>query len=148
MASEFAKLNLNLTAADLGQAWQDRLDDADALDLAGGHGAAIAARLYALEIYLKFRICQRLNLVNPIKKLEIHDPDALIVFAGLSQALADLPASGNLRQNWDKILDFSGKLNDLRYLQAQKWTQQQSHDFKRWLLDSSDGVLIWLKTQK
>ena len=35
MASEFAKLNLTLTAADLDQAWQDRLEDANALDSAG-----------------------------------------------------------------------------------------------------------------
>ena len=84
MRSDIAKLNTGLTAADLDQAWKDRLDDAQALEAAGRHGAAMGARLYALEIYLKFRICQRLNLANPLKKLEIHDLDALLTFAGFS----------------------------------------------------------------
>ena len=55
MPSDFAKLNLGLTAADLDQAWKDRLEDAQALDAAARHGAVMGARLYALEIYLKFR---------------------------------------------------------------------------------------------
>ena len=58
MPSDFAKLNLTLAAADLDQAWQDRLDDAQALEAAGRYGAAMAAKLYAIEIYLKFRICR------------------------------------------------------------------------------------------
>ena len=68
MPSDFAKLNLTLTAADLDQAWQDRMDDANALDAAGRHAAAMAARLYAIEIYLKYRICQRLDLANPLQE--------------------------------------------------------------------------------
>jgi hypothetical protein len=148
MASEFAKLNLKLTDSDLDQAWQDRLDDAEALDKAGRHGAAIAARLYAIEIYLKFRICQRLSLGNPLRKLEIHDLDALAVFAGFYQVLAAMPASSHLKQNWDQIVTFSDNLNDLRYLPAARWSQQQSNDLSRWLSDPSDGVLPWLKNQK
>jgi hypothetical protein len=35
MGSEFGKFNLALTVGDLAQAWQDRLDDAVALDDAG-----------------------------------------------------------------------------------------------------------------
>ncbi len=148
MPSDFAKLNLTLTAADLDRAWQDRMDDANALDAAGRHAAAMAAGLYAIEIYLKSRICQRLNLANPLKKLEIHDLDALIVFAGFSQVLAALPAASNLKQNWDEIVDFSNKLNDLRYLPAARWSQQQSKDLFQRLDDPSDGVMTWLKNQK
>jgi hypothetical protein len=147
MPSEFARINLSITIADLDQAWQDRLDEANSLDAAGHFGAAIAARLYALEIYLKFRICRHLGLANPLKKLEIHDLDALIIYAGLSQEMAAIPASSNLKQNWEKIVDFSGNLNDLRYLPAIRWTRQQSDDFFRWFVDPTDGVLTWLKTQ-
>ncbi|HMF35056.1 MAG TPA: hypothetical protein VKF17_00385 [Isosphaeraceae bacterium] len=148
MPSHFAQLNLGLTAADLDQAWKDRLDDAEALDAAGRHGAAIAARLYAIDIYLKYRICQRLNLVNPLKRLEIHDLDALVVFPGFSQVLAAMPAGSNLKQNWDQIVTFSDDLNDLRYRPAARWSQQQSKDLSRWLDDPLDGVMTWLKNQK
>jgi len=148
MASEFAKLNRTLTAVDLDQAWQDRLDDAIELEKAGRYAAAIATRLYALEIYLKFRMCQRLNLTHPLKKLEIHDLDALVIFAGFSLALDALPASGNIRQNWDNIEALSHSLNDFRYLPASRWSPKQCADFSRWLFDPSDGFLTWLKTQK
>ena len=148
MPSDFAKLNLTLTEADLDQAWQDRMDDAKALDAVGRHGAAMAARLYAIEIYLKYRICQRLNLTNPLKKLEIHDLDALIVSAGFSKVLAAMPAGSNLKQNWDRIVAFSDELNDLRYLPAARWSQQQSTDLSRWLDDPSDGVMTWLMNQE
>ena len=149
MPSDIAKLNTGLTAADLDHAWQDRLDDAQALDAAGRHGAAMGARLYALEIYLKLRICHRLNLANPLKRLEIHDLEALLVFAGFSQAAqAAMPQGSNLKRNWDQIVRFSDNLNDLRYLPAANWSQQQSSDLNRWLNDPSDGVMTWLKNQK
>jgi len=148
MPSEFAKLNLAITTADLEQAWTDRLDDANILEAAGRYGAAMAARLYSLEMYLKFCICLRLNLTNPIRKLDIHDLDALIIFAGFSKALADMPPDSNVKQSWDQILDLSRNLNDFRYLPAARWNEQQSRDLCRWLSDPVDGVMTWLKYQK
>ena len=147
MPSDFARLNLSITAADLDQSWQDRLDDAKALDAAGRWASAIAARLYALEIYLKFRICERLKLTNPPRKLEIHDLEALVVFAGFYQVLSTMPSNSNLKQNWDRIVSFSDNLNDLRYQPAARWSQQQSNDFARWLDDPTEGILPWLKNQ-
>ena len=146
--SDFAKLNLSITAADLDAAWQDRLADATALHAAGRFASAIAARFYALEIYLKFRICQRLDLTNPPTKLEIHHLDALLLFSGLYRTLTTLPKSNDVSQNWTKILEFSKDLNNLRYFPASKWTEQQSMDFAHWLLDASTGLLPWLQNQK
>lgn len=148
MASEFAKFNLTITAEHLDTAWQDRLDDAAALDAGDRHGAAIAARLYALEIYLKVRICRRLRVPHPLKKLEIHDLEALLVFSGLSPAMLAQPETSVVLQHWDKIIDLSGRLNDLRYFPASRWTQQQSSQFAHWLEHPSEGVLPWLKTQE
>jgi hypothetical protein len=147
MPSEFARINLSITIADLDQAWQDRLDEANALDAAGHFGAAIAARLYALEIYLKFRICRHLGLANPLKKLEIHDLDALVIFGGFSGALMSLAGSNKVKTNWENIVMFSNNLNNLRYLPAARWTKQQSDDFSEWLNHAGDGVLTWLKNQ-
>jgi hypothetical protein len=148
MPSEFARLNRAISTADLEQAWLDRLEEASRLEGSGRFAAAMAARLYSLEIYLKLRVCLRLNLRNPIKKLEIHDLDALLTFAGLSTALDDLPPDSGLKINWENILEFSQKLNDLRYLPAVRWTEMQSSDLIRWLNDPEEGVMTWLKTQK
>lgn len=149
MAGDFAKLLRDtITHADLDAAWRDRLEDAAALEAAGRYAAAIAARLYALEIYLKFRICQRLNLENPPRLLEVHHLDVLIVFSGLSKPLSGLPKSDNLAQNWVKILALSkDHLNNLRYMPTARWTREQSEDFSQWLLDPSMGVLPWLQSQ-
>lgn len=148
MASEFARLNLSITTDDLEQAWRDRSDDANILEAAGRYGAAMAARFYALEMFLKFRICMRLQLTNPLRKLEIHDLDALIIFAGYSKALADMTPDSDVKQNWDQILDLSRNLNDFRYLPAARWTEQQSRDLSRWISDPVDGVMTWLMNQK
>ena len=147
MPSDIAKLNKGIMAADLDQAWKDRLEDAQALDTAGRFGAAMALRLYALEIYLKYRICQRLNLNNPLKKLEIHDLDALLVFAGLSQALVGMEPDSKIRENWNQVISFSDNLNDLRYFPAGRWSQHQSVNLNRWLNHDQDGVMTWLKKQ-
>jgi hypothetical protein len=148
MASHFAKLNATITDADLNVAWQDRSEDAAALDAGGRHAAAIAARLYAQEIYLKFRICRRLRLSNPPKKLEIHNLDALIVFSGLSRDLEALPKAGDVYQNSIKILEYSKDLNDLQYLPDSRWPRQHSEELSRWLLDPSTGLLPWQQNQK
>lgn len=147
MARDFARLRESITDADLDVAWRDRLDDAAALEASGRYAAAIAARLYALEIYLKFRICQRLDLKHPPRIFEIHQLDALILYTGLSRRLKDLPGESGLAQNWAKILTLSKSLNDLRYQPAAQWSREQAEDFSRWLLDESTGVLTWLRNQ-
>lgn len=147
MAGDFAKLRETITDADLDAAWRDRLDDAEALEAAGRYAAAIAARLYALEIYLKYRICRHLNLSNPPRMLEIHQLDALMLYTGLKRRLEDLSGAGDLAQNWAKILTLSRDLNDLRYHPTAKWSRRDAEEFSRWLLDESTGVLTWLRNQ-
>ena len=147
MPGDFAKLRETITAADLDAAWRDRLEDATVLETSERYAAAIAARLYALEIYLKFRICRHLDLSNPPRALEIHQLDALLVYTGLKRRLEDLPGDSDLAQNWAKILTLSKSLNALRYQPAAEWSRGQAEDFSRWLLDESTGVLTWLRNQ-
>ena len=111
MPSEFARLEPVDPVADLDQAWQDRLVDADVLETAGRYGAAMAARLYALEILSEDSHLPASELSNPLKKLEIHDLDALIIFGGFSEALDDF-AGERVRSstNWENIVNFSQQL--------------------------------------
>ena len=76
--------------------------------------AAIAAGLYALEIHLKVRICQRLNLANLPKSFEIHDLDGLVVLAGL-RGRSMTCCQQRVKTNWEDIVDIlSNNLNDLQ----------------------------------
>jgi hypothetical protein len=116
---------------------------------AGRSAAAIAAGLYALEIYLKVRICKKLNLESLPKEFEIHDLEGLMVLCGLFRRLNGKPLQGTkLRQNWDKVLRMSGILNDLRYLPAGNWASVQAQEFLDQLREPRHGVLTWLQRQR
>ena len=47
--------------------------------------SAIAMGIYSLEIHLKVRICQKLNLQHCRRPFEIHDLEGLLVIAGFSR---------------------------------------------------------------
>ncbi len=68
---------------DLLAAYPDRLAEAGDLFDGARYGSAIALALYALEIYLKVRICMRLDLDALPKAFQIHDLDGLIMLSGL-----------------------------------------------------------------
>jgi hypothetical protein len=77
---------LGAMLADLQQAAADRLQDADALFAAGRYASAIAMGVYSLEIHLKVRVCQRINLSALPKMFEIRDLEGLLVVTGLRAA--------------------------------------------------------------
>jgi hypothetical protein len=131
--------------ADLQLAAADRLLDADALFAAGRYAGAIAMGIYSLEIYLKVRICQRLNLTALPKLFEIHDLEGLLVMTGLQASRNAAPRA--VRDNWDDIMDMADLINDLRYRPAANWIQTDSQAFLQKLRDPPDGVLPWLLAQ-
>lgn len=116
MPGNFAKLSA--ASRDLDIAWQDRLEDAQTSKTGGRYAAAISAGLYALEIYLRLRVCQRLDLANFPRILEIHDLEALAIYSGFDNSLNRGNAPANVNQNWSKLVLMSDSLNDLRYQPA------------------------------
>jgi hypothetical protein len=131
-------LDLQLGAA-------DRLLDADALSAAGRHASAIAMGVYSLEIYLKARICQRLNLTALPRLFEIHDLEGLLVMTGLQAARNAAPHP--VQQNWVDITAEAARIHDLRYLPAATRNQSDAQTFLQKLRDPPDGVLPWLLAQ-
>jgi hypothetical protein len=131
--------------ADLQVAAADRLNDADALFAAGRFASAIAMGIYSLEIHLKVRICQRLNLTRLPKAFEIHEIESLVVLTGL-QASRDA-ASRAVQDNWQAVADMAVVINDLRYQASANWTHAAAHAFLQNLRDPPDGVLPWLLAQ-
>jgi hypothetical protein len=137
--------SFGVSLADLRLAAQDRLADADALYAAARYASAIGMGIYALEIYLKTRICDRLRVNALPIPFQIHELDGLLLLSGLSSAKD--AANPRVRYNWDSVADLAVKVNDLRYLPGQNWTQQQVQDFLQQLRDPPDGVLPWLSGQ-
>ena len=136
---------LGALVADLQAAAADRPLDAEALLAAGRHSAAIAMGVYSLEIYLKVRICQSLNLPALPRIFEIHDLEGLMVMTGLHAARN--AASHAVQQNWEYIFDEAERINELRYSPSVNWSQSDAQTFLQKLRDPPDGVLAWLLAQ-
>lgn len=129
---------------DLEEAWKEREAEAFQLTALGYHSAALAWRLYSLEIRLKTIICKHLKLNALPKACKTHDLAELVIFTGISAELDD-PTNVALRQNWDLLVEFSKqRLNDQRYLPR---ARLDPVDFSRQtaaLDDPQCGVLPWL----
>ncbi|MGO9470472.1 MAG: hypothetical protein ACLQVF_40790 [Isosphaeraceae bacterium] len=145
MAGGLRFSTLGADVADLQAAAADRLLDAEALFAADRFGSAIAMGIYSLEIHLKVRICQTLNLAALPKPFEIHELESLLVLSGL-QAARDT-ASQAVITNWEEIADQSIRINSLRYSGSINWTQIDAQEFLKRLRDPPDGVLSWLSAQ-
>jgi 3'-phosphoadenosine 5'-phosphosulfate sulfotransferase (PAPS reductase)/FAD synthetase len=139
----FAKLGAPLS--ELQAAAADRLQDAEALFSLARCASAIAMGVYSLEIHLKVRICQKLDLHALPSAFEIHDLEGLLVLCGLRKARNS--ASAVVRKNWDEIVDRSSQINQLRYQPSSNWTQAHVQTFFEQLRDPPDGVLPWLLAQ-
>jgi hypothetical protein len=134
------------SAAELADAWKDRLEDANALFSTGRNAAAISSGLYAVEILLKTRICGILKLSQMPKILEIHDLVGLATFAGLRQIIDDPQfKDSETGQNWSKVLVLSRDLNKLRYSPDSNCTKQDTTDFLNCLQDPNHGVISWIQ---
>ncbi len=137
------------TLADLQAASPDRLAEANELLGQCRHGSAIALGLYALEIYLKVRICLRLDLDALPTAFQTHELDGLLVLSGLKRRMDHLGIHP-VKANWDVLSSPSMRsqhVNDCRYKANASWTPTRAADVLSKIQDSNDGVLTWLLTQ-
>ena len=137
----YLRLRANLT--ELQAAWQDRLNDSNVLLSASRPGSAIAMAVYALEIYLKTRICRRLDLTQLPIAFEVHQLDGLLVLSGLSKRLKANPKA-KVNQNWEQLLTASSQITDYRYMPDATWTSIEAGAMLVCLTDPNDGVIPWL----
>ncbi|MBX6311558.1 MAG: hypothetical protein IRY99_01340 [Isosphaeraceae bacterium] len=101
--------------ADPQGAYQDRLEEANKLFGLDYYGAAMAQAFYALEIYLKVRICKHLDLSDLPTACQIHDLNELIVLSGLKTRLDNL-GTHPVKINWDALAaEQKDHINDFRY---------------------------------
>jgi hypothetical protein len=139
------------TLADIRAAYQDRLAEANELLLAGNgrHGTAMALAIYAVEIYLKVRICERLDLDALPRAFQIHDLESLLVLSGLKRRM-DALGKHPVESNWDDLISPPLRLlhiNDLRYRPNSIWTEADAVEVLTKIQDPVHGVLPWLSAQ-
>jgi hypothetical protein len=147
MPTDFTRLGARLI--DLQDAYPDRLEEANDLLNLDHYGSAMALGLYALEIYLKVRICLRLDLEQLPTAFQIHDLDGLLVLSGLQRRMDNL-GSHPVKANWDFLSSPSMKsqhVSDLRYKANSNWTRPVAEDVLKKIEDPTEGVVPWLSAQ-
>jgi hypothetical protein len=145
MAKKESFANLGAALSDLHAAAADRLQDAEALFLSARFASAIAMGVYSVEIHLKVRICQKLNLQQLPSPFQTHDLEGLLVLCGLLSARESAPKV--VKKNWADVVNQASLINDLRYKPSSGWTQAQVQTFLQQLRDPPNGVLPWLLAQ-
>lgn len=125
----------------------ERLADSQCLLAGGRYASAISLALYALEISLKVRLCERLDLDALPKPFEIHELDELLLLCGLKNRLDD-PIFSGVKTNWGILVTGVARhVNDLRYLPGSSVTKAQAEDLLFVLNDPVEGILTWLQNQ-
>lgn len=135
--------------SNLQAAYLDRLGEANELFALGRYGSAIALGLYALEIYLKVRICLRLDLPALPKPFQVHELDSLLVLSGL-QARMDRLGNHPTKIHWGELSTSSMKAihsNELRYQPNANWSRSEAATVLHRIQDPTEGVLTWLLAQ-
>jgi len=148
MAFDRTFLKAGAKAEALEAATLDRVMDAQVLFDAGRFASAVAMGIYAVEMGLKVAICRRLSLDALPKAFEIHDLESLLLLAGLQARIA---TRRNLRvfANWNRVLDQSTQLNELRYRPASELALSAPNvtEFLGSIANPPHGVLPWLAKQ-
>lgn len=103
--------------------------------------------IYALEILLKVKICERLELDYLPAAFEIHDLEGLLVMSGLSKKLMNSDHPPALQRNWDSLRRISGKVNiELRYSGTSKSQEDTLNILGQ--VNGEEGLIPWLVEQK
>jgi hypothetical protein len=131
----------------LDAAWNDRLREATVLRLASCYAASIVFGVYAIEIYLKCRICRKLGLRLLPKAFEIHDLESLLLLSGLSSKI-QAKAAVQVQKNWSQVVQVSERINEMRYSPGERWTEGDAAEFFAQILESPHAVLPWLEKQR
>jgi hypothetical protein len=147
MAESFSKFGAKLV--DLQAAFPDRLAEAEVLFNTAHYGTAIALGIYALEIYLKIRICQRLDLDELPRPFQTHDLDGLLVLSGLKRRMDGLGVHP-VKASWASLTGLLSKepVDVLRYKGNTNYSRAQAEDILyNQIQHQADGVLTWLQQQ-
>lgn len=131
-------------AADLEQAYRDRLEDARALLAHGRHAAAVMFGTYSIEILLKRLICKTIHEPKLPTAFQVHDLEGLLVIAGPRRRL-NMRKNAAVKTNWDSIAAVAEEAINYRYEPVQVVSAAGAEQFVQKLTDSADGIIPWLE---
>ena len=138
------KTDLGIAKASLRIIADTRLRDFEALWKAGQFHSAVYMAGYAVEGYLKCAICKSLGTKHLPVVFEYHGLDSLLFFSGFGR---------RLRRITDVYASFLGIAGvwkvEMRYEDpnSSKINQLTCVDFNKWLNDTRQGVVPWLRTR-
>lgn len=114
--------------ADLKAAVGDRVEDARVLLVNDRFTYAVITAVYALEIALMVKICERLDLDSLPAVFEIHELRALLHMAGLAKKITSHP---QVVLNYTKLEQEAKRVSELRYRPDAQYNQAQATDCSR-----------------
>ena len=104
----------------------------------------VCLKVYALEVRVKARICEHLDLELLPRACKTHDLTELIIFTGLFGELA-APGNARVRGFWELLADFSKlDLGRLRYQSRAQLADRKAEGLLVALEDPADGAFAWL----
>jgi hypothetical protein len=128
-----------------------RINEAESLYAHGHYDLAFYVSGYAIELYLKARICQVLNIPdffdfgnrakfenedNITKPYKVHNFTQLLILSGLHPEHDTMLGDHNFRNDWTILKNWN---ENLRYSSGK--IAQDTRDF----IDSAKNYIVWIK---
>ncbi len=130
-----------------------RLEEAKLLHNNGFHDGAIYLAGYAVELMLKAKICEALEIPNffhedsdvdrkILRTFKTHDLEGLITLSGLKRKFQIAKLNNDdLSDNWNTICEWS---ENYRYCVRGTCEPRQATNFLNAIIDSTNGFKTWI----
>jgi len=131
---------------DLREIAESRLAEADVLAQRGYSAACVYLAGYAVECYLKYAICRRLDWDALLGAFKVHDLEGLLLYSGLDK---ELRSDANVSANFRRVCSLwsMDAADSVRYRRPSEFTVDGARKFLSYLRDPENGVVVWLQSK-
>lgn len=143
MASQLSTRGI-IRRDDLKEIADSRLKEAELLANQGYHGACVYLAGYAVECYLKYAICCRLDLDELLALFSVHHLDGLLLYSGLDKKLRSNVDVDESFRRVCSVWSMEGT-RSVRYRRPSEFTPEEAKEFLSYINDPAHGVVVWLK---
>jgi len=127
---------------------EQRLVDFEALVSQGRYAAAIYLGVYSVECLLKAHFCKTLDLDELPETYKGHHLTTLLLHSGLYKRIQNAPRVYESLKKLDGIWNPADEQRNIRYIHDPlRYDQAAALDVGRWMTDTQDGVITWLRSQ-
>ena len=131
---------------DLREVAESRLAEADHLAQRGYYAACVYLAGYAVECYLKYAICQRLDWDALLGAFKVHDLEGLLLYIGLDK---ELRGNADVSANFRRVCSLWSidAADSVRYRRPSGFTSEGAKKFLSYINDPKNGVVVWLRNR-